>query len=124
MPKDFPRALRIGEQLHRELAVLVRDSVKDPRIGMVTIADVEVSNDLAHAKVYFSVLGDEAMMESSLIGLNSAAGFLRRALGRRLKIRAVPELRFVYDDTQQQGNRISKLIEEALLRDHAGKNET
>lgn len=114
MPKEFPRTLRVGEQIHRELAALLHDEIKDPRIGMVTIADVEVSRDLAHAKVYFTVMGDESLIDSSATGLRSAAGFLRHELARRLHVRTVPELRFIYDDTQRQGEHISRLIDNAL----------
>ncbi len=117
MPKGFLRAYRVGEQIHRELAQLVHDSVKDPRIGMVTIVDVVVSRDLAHAKVYFSVLGDNKTACASEAGLNRAAGFLRGELGRRMKMRGVPDLRFVYDDTQQKGARIDALIDEAIKQD-------
>ncbi len=114
MPKEFPRTLRVGEQIHRELAQLVHDTVKDPRIGMVTIVDVEVSRDLAHARVYFTVLGDHETIRTSEAGLNRAAGFLRGELGRRLKMRGVPKLRFVYDDTEEKGARVDALIDEAL----------
>lgn len=117
MPREFPRTYRIGEQIHRELAQLVHDVVKDPRIGMVTIVDVAVSRDLAHAKVYFSVLGDDEVIEASERGLNRAAGFLRGMLGRRLKTRRIPDLRFVYDDTQREGARIDALIDAAVKQD-------
>ncbi len=115
MPREFPRAHRVSEQIHRELAQLVHDTVKDPRVGMVTIVDVAVSRDLAHAKVYFTVLGDnEHTTKASETGLNRAAGFLRSELGRRLKMRGVPELRFMYDDTQQKSARLDALIEAAM----------
>jgi ribosome-binding factor A len=118
MPKDFPRTLRVGEQIRRELAVLLRDGVKDPRIGMVTITDVEVSRNLAHAKVYFTTLGNQQAVLASKQGLESAAGFLRRELGRHMKIRTVPDLKFLYDDTQQKGRRVSILIDRALSPDN------
>jgi ribosome-binding factor A len=118
MPKDFSRTLRVGEQIRRELAVLLRDGVKDPRIGMVTITDVEVSRDLAHAKVYFTTFGNWQAGLTSKQGLESAAGFLRRELARHMKIRTVPDLKFLYDDTQQKGRRISTLIDQALSPDN------
>ncbi len=115
MPREFPRAHRVSEQIHRELAQLVHDTVKDPRVGMVTIVDVAVSRDLAHAKVYFTVLGDnEHTTKASETGLNRAAGFLRGELGRRLKMRGVPELRFMYDDTQEKSARLDALIDAAM----------
>lgn len=117
MPKDYSRTLRIAEQIHRELAVLVREGIKDPRVGMVTIGDVEVSKDLAHAKVYFTVLGDADAVEASREGLNRAAGFLRRELGKSLHLRVVPALRFYYDDTQVRGTELSALIDKAVQED-------
>ncbi len=120
MPREFPRTVRVGEQIHRELAQLVRVAVKDPEVGMVTILDAAVSRDFAYAKVYFTVLGDEAAIRASEAGLNRAAGFLRRELGRRMRMRAVPQLRFVYDDTERKGARIDALIDRALARQGSG----
>ncbi len=120
MPKEFPRAHRVSGQIHRELAQLVHDTVKDPRVGMVTIVDVTVSRDLTHAKVYFTVLGDnEHTTKASETGLNRAAGFLRGELGRRLKMRGVPELRFMYDDTPQKSARLDALIDAAVAMNPA-----
>lgn len=117
MPREFSRTLRIGEQIRRELAELVR-KVKDPRVGNVTFGEVEVSKDLVHAKVFFTVLGAEAeQARETGKGLNHAAGFLRRELGRVMRLRVVPELRFVYDDTQEKGARLSALIDEAVRSD-------
>ena len=104
----------MGEQIRRELAELLRDEVKDPRIGMVSIGDVEVSRDLSHARVYFSIYGDEDTIKECKAGLDSAAGFLKGELGRRMKLRAVPSLRFLRDDTQQRGDRVAELIDRAL----------
>lgn len=117
MPREFSRTLRVGEQIRRELAELIR-KVKDPRVGNVTFGEVEVSKDLAHAKVYFTVLGGGAeQARESAQGLNHAAGFLRRELGRVMRLRIVPELRFVYDDTQEKGARLSALIDQAVRAD-------
>lgn len=122
MPKDFPRTLRVGEQIHRELATLLRDEVKDPRIGMVTVVDVEITKDLAYARVYFTVLGEGKIIQESQEGLDSAAGFLRRELGRRMKIRTVPELHFIYDDTQRKADRVASLIDQGLAKGHTEGN--
>ncbi|MGD8207787.1 MAG: 30S ribosome-binding factor RbfA [Chromatiales bacterium] len=119
MAREFPRSLRIAEQIRRELAVLVR-RVKDPRVGMVTFGEVEVSRDLGHAKVYFTVLG--AGLEDSRAceqGLNHAAGFLRRELGKVMHVRSVPELRFVYDEMPERGSRLAALIDEAVRSDRS-----
>lgn len=117
--RDFHRSDRVGDQIQRELAELIRLEVKDPRVGMITLADVEVSRDLAHAKVFFTQLGGEEKGLEAQQGLNHAAGFLRRALGQRMRLRSVPQLRFVYDDTPERGARMSSLIDQALAEDRA-----
>lgn len=116
MPQEFSRALRVGEQIRRELAEQIR-KLKDPRVGMVTITDVEVTKDLSVAKVYYSVLGEGDVITQTQKGLERAAGFIRRELGHAMRLRVVPELRFHYDDTELKGNRIDRLIDEALNRD-------
>ena len=122
MAQEFSRALRVGEQIRRELAEEIR-KLKDPRIGMVTITDVEVSKDLAVARVYYSVLGEGDVIASTQKGLDRAAGFLRRELGHAMRLRVIPELRFHYDDTELKGNRIDRLIDEAIKRDQKAHSE-
>ena len=122
MPRDFPRTRRVGEQMQRELAMLIRDRIKDPRLGMVTVSDVEVSRDLAHARVYFTVLGDQEARRQSQEVLDRAAGFLRRELGGIMKLRTVPELRFIYDESIERGEKLDALIEAAIEAD-AGKRD-
>jgi ribosome-binding factor A len=116
MAQEFSRALRVGEQIRRELAEQIR-KLKDPRVGMVTITDVEVTKDLSVAKVFYSVLGEDDVVTQTQKGLERAAGFIRRELGHAMRLRVVPELRFHYDDTELKGNRIDRLIDEALNRD-------
>ena len=118
MPRDFPRTRRIGEQMQRELAALIRDGVKDPRVGMVTVSAVEVTRDLAHAKVFVTVLGDEKARRDTMTALTNAAGFLRHELGQRMLTRTVPQLRFVYDESIEHGSRLSALIDAAVASDH------
>jgi len=117
--RDFQRSDRVGEQIQRELAELIRLEVKDPRVGMVTVAEVEVSRDLAHARVYFTLLGGAEKGLEAQAGLNNAAGFLRHALGQRMRLRSVPQLRFIYDDTPERGAELSALIDRALAEDRA-----
>lgn len=118
MAKEFPRTRRISEQLQRELADLIRNELNDPRIGMVTVSAVEVTRDLAHAKVFIAVLGADAeQIDASLDALSSAAGYLRKLLGRQLKLRTIPALHFHYDDSFDRGARLSQLINEAIARD-------
>ena len=124
MPREFSRSLRVAEQLQRELAELIRDEVKDPRLGMVSISGVEVSRDMAHAKVFVSVLGEEPVAVASLEALNHAAGFLRHELGRRMRLRSVPQLRFIHDRSLEEGARMSALIDAALAGDKSGPQDS
>lgn len=118
MAKEFSRTRRVGEQIQRELAALIRTELKDPRLGSVTVLAVDVSRDLSHAKVFFSVLGgDEAANARALPILRHAAGFLRRELGRGLHTRTTPELHFVPDTSIERGAHLSALIDEAVAKD-------
>jgi len=117
MPRDYPRTKRVAEQIQRELAEIVRQELKDPRIGMITLTDAEVSPDYAHAKIFFTHLGESRQTPEILSGLQHAAGFLRSHLARRLKIYAVPELHFIHDTSVERGMRLSKLIDQAISED-------
>ncbi len=117
MPREHPRARRIAEQIQRELADLIRLEVKDPRVGMVTLTEVEVSRDLSHAKVYFTLLGDAERLAETAEGLARAAGFLRRELSHRLQLRIVPELHFAHDASVERGMQLSQLIDRAVAAD-------
>jgi ribosome-binding factor A len=114
MPREFSRASRIADQIQRDLSGLIRQEVKDPRVGLVTITAVEVNRDLSHAKVYVSSLAEVAATEQSVEALQHAAGFLRSQLSRALKIRSVPQLEFLYDASVERGVRLSHLIDEAV----------
>ncbi|MEK6664764.1 MAG: 30S ribosome-binding factor RbfA [Pseudomonadota bacterium] len=117
MPKDASRPRRVAEQIQRELAELIQLEVKDPRVGMVTLTGVEVSADYAHAKVFFSLLGDQTRVNEALKGLNSAAGFLRSQVAHRMKLRVMPMLHFMHDISIEQGARLDKLIADAVAED-------
>jgi len=106
------RTQRIGEQIRRELADLIVRDLRDPRIGMVTISDVDVSPDLAHAKVFFTVIGAPAADAAE--GLNAAAGHLHHLLFKRLQMRTVPRLRFLHDASVEHGFEIDRLIDQAV----------
>lgn len=108
------RLRRVADQIQRELSGLLRSELKDPRVGMITLTGVEVSPDLAHAKVFFTTLGDTEALARSNAGLKRAAGFLRAELGHRLKLRVTPEIRFVHDSSVERGVRLSKLIDDAV----------
>ena len=119
MPRDFSRASRLGDQIQRELADLIRNEVRDPGLGLVTITAVDVSRDLSHAKVYVTSLQGDEVMRISLQALSRAAGFLRSKLAHLLKVRTVPELHFVHDESVERGVRLSRLIDEAVASDLA-----
>lgn len=115
MPKDYPRTRRIGDQIQRELAELIRDEVRDPRVRMVTVSAVDVTRDLAHAKVYVTPLGGTPEEGLELAeALNHAAAYLRKLLGQRLRLRTVPALKFLYDESFERGARLSALIDKAV----------
>jgi ribosome-binding factor A len=113
------RLRRVADQIQRELAGLVRTELKDPRVGLVTFTGVEVSPDLAHAKVFFTVLGDAAARAATAGALQRAAGFLRSMLGARIKLHNTPELHFVYDESVESGIRLTHLIDDAVAADVA-----
>ena len=112
--KGFSRKDRVAEQIRRELADLLRTELKDPRVGMISITDVEVTADYAHAKVFFSTLAGSEHLEDVMTGLQKASGFLRRELGKRISIHMTPQLHFVFDQSLERGADLSKLIQEAL----------
>jgi len=116
MPRDFKRSERVAGTLRRELAQLIQSEVKDPEVGFVGLSDVEVTRDLAHAKVFVTVF-DPAQAAASIRALNKAAGYLRRRLGKEMRIRAVPELHFVHDASVETGQHMDDLIEAAIAAD-------
>jgi ribosome-binding factor A len=121
MPRDFPRSRRIAEQIQRELSDIIRVELKDPRVGMITITDVEMTPDNAHARVFFTVLGQQPRIDEAASGLQHAAGYLRSQLAQRIKIRVVPQLHFEYDASVERGIRLSQLIDAAVADDKKRK---
>ncbi len=121
MPKEYDRAQRVASQLQRELAELIRSELKDPRLGWVTIDDVDVSRDISVAKVYVSTL-DAEQIEPTMAVLAAAAPFLRRELGKRLRMRSIPELRFFKDTAIERGMRITQLLDE-IAKEREDKDE-
>ncbi|WAH58085.1 30S ribosome-binding factor RbfA [Pseudomonas silvicola] len=119
MAKEYSRTQRIGDQMQRELAQLIRREVKDPRVGLVTITAVDVSRDVGHAKVFITVMGQDSAedIKQTIKVLNSAAGFLRVHLGKEMKLRSVPQLHFHYDESVTRGAQLSALIERAVAED-------
>ncbi len=111
------RNRKIADAIQRELSEVIRLELRDPRVSMVTLTDVEVARDNAHAKVFFTSLGTDSQVESSQQGLQSAVGFLRSRLAHRLTIRTVPQLHFEIDVSIERGVRLSKLIDDAVADD-------
>ena len=106
------RSHRVGEQIQKEISALLVKGLKDPRIGFVTITGVEMTPDLHLARVFFSVMGDEKAQRETEAGLKSSVPFIRRELGKRLRMRYTPDLIFSYDHSLEYGNRIDALLEE------------
>jgi ribosome-binding factor A len=123
MGKAFLRTGRIAEQIQRELADLIQMEVKDPRVGLVTLTGVEVTQDYAHAKVYFTTMKSAEQAPKAQAGLEHAAGFLRTQLAHRMKLRIMPQLHFIYDTSVENGVRLSQLIDEAVASDKAHQRE-
>jgi len=113
--KSIPgRGLRVADQIQRDLSELIAFELKDPRVGMITITEVQVTPDYAHAKVFFTTLVDNPdAIKNTLAGLRKSSGFLRTQLGRRLTIHTLPELHFVHDNSTARGIEMSRLIDEA-----------
>jgi ribosome-binding factor A len=110
--KDTRRIDRLGDLIKEEISTLLIRDIKDPRIGMITVTDVEVSRDIRTAKVFYSVGGDNAARKQAQRGLESAVGFIRSAIARNLTIKRVPELTFIYDKSLDYGQKIDRILEE------------
>lgn len=114
MAREFSRNSRVAAQLQKQLALILQRGVKDPRLGFITVNEVEVSRDLAVAKTYVSVMNVDAEGQKQNIKiLNDAANYLRGELGHQMKMRSVPQLRFYYDNALENGLRISQLLAQA-----------
>ena len=119
MANEYSRTQRVADQMQRELAVLIQREVRDPRVGMITVTAAEVSRDLAHAKIFITLVGEasDEDIALNLAALKDAAGFLRVQLGRVMKLRSIPQLHFHYDESVRRGVHLSSLIERAVAQD-------
>ncbi|GIN70431.1 ribosome-binding factor A [Bacillus sp. J14TS2] len=106
------RANRVGEQMKKELGEIIGRKLKDPRVGFVTVTDVQVTGDLQQATIFISVLGDEDQMEATLKGLSKAKGFIRSEIGKRIRLRKTPEITFEFDESIGYGNKIESILKE------------
>jgi ribosome-binding factor A len=107
------RSDKVGDQMRKEISEILLKELKDPRIGFVTITKVAVSADLRQAKVYYSVFGGEEEKADSLQGLESATGYIKRELGRRMRLKYMPEITFLFDDSLEYGAHIEELLQAA-----------
>lgn len=125
MAREFGRPQRVADFLQRELASLIQQEMRDPRLGMIGVNEIEVSRDLAHAKVYVTILGIENTEDAkeSIDILNKAAGFLRSLLAKTLQMRTVPRLHFAFDNSIYRGASLSALIDEARAGDNDLEDE-
>lgn len=116
MPREFTRAERVSDAVQQELAVLIRDEVRDPRVGMVSVTDVDVSRDLAYAKIHVTFVGDHSQKEidEAMAALNGASGYLRKLLSGSIKLRITPKLTFLFDESGRRGQHLSALIDYAI----------
>ena len=117
LPMDYRRADRVGDVILQELAYLLQRKVKDPRLEGITLTRVQVSADLRHARVFYSVLATDEVKVAVAAGLDSARGYLKRELGRRLQLRYMPDIVFCYDDSLDYGSRIHRLLKELKKSD-------
>lgn len=119
MAREFKRSDRVAQEIQKEVAVILQREVKDPRIGMVTVSDVEISSDLAYAKIFDTFLfdQDENVIEQGMKGLEKASPYIRSLLGKVMRLRIVPELRFIYDQSLVDGMRMSNLVTNVVRED-------
>jgi len=125
MAREYARTDRVGQQIQKEIAVILMREIKDPRLSMTTVSAVEVTRDLAYAKVFVTFFNDNAdEIKTSLEVLAEAEGYIRSLLGKRLRARIMPHLRFVYDKSMSEGVRMSALVDKAVASDKSDDIET
>lgn len=126
MAREFSRTQRVAQEMQKEIAIILQREVKDPRIVMVTVSGVEVSRDLAYAKVFVTFLNDNEpdAVKDGLKALHDAAGFVRMLLGKAMRLRVVPELTFAYDSSLVDGMRMSNLVTEVVKKDAERRQAT
>lgn len=124
MAREFSRSDRVAQQIQREIAMILQREIKDPRVGMVTVSSVDLTRDLQHAKIYVTFfLAEEQNIEAGIKVLNDAAGYIRTLLGKVMKLRVVPEVRFYYDKTLVEGMRISNLVSNTIREDQRRRGD-
>ncbi|MCH5049316.1 30S ribosome-binding factor RbfA [Pectobacterium aquaticum] len=119
MAKEFSRTQRVAQEMQKEIAIIIQREVKDPRIGMATVSGVEVSRDLAYAKVFVTFLNDNEpeQIQKAVKALQDASSFIRKLIGKAMRLRVVPELTFSYDNSLVEGMRMSNLVTNVVRND-------
>jgi len=118
MAREYARTDRVGQQIQKEIAIILMREIKDPRLSMTTVSAVEVTRDLAYAKIFVTFFNDnQDEINASLEVLAEAEGYIRSLLGKRLRARIMPHLRFVYDSSMSEGVRMSALVDQAVASD-------
>ena len=118
MAREYARTDRVGQQIQKEIAIILMREIKDPRLQMTTVSAVEVTRDLAYAKIFVTFFNDKPEeIKASLEVLADAEGYIRSLLGKRLRARIMPHLRFVYDSSMSEGVRMSALVDKAVKSD-------
>ena len=121
MAREYARTDRVGQQIQKEIATILMREIKDPRLSMTTVSAVEVTRDLAYAKIFVTFFNDNPEdIKASLEVLADAEGYIRSLLGKRLRARIMPHLRFVYDSSMSEGVRMSALVDQAVASDKSG----
>ncbi|KYP97660.1 ribosome-binding factor A [Sodalis-like endosymbiont of Proechinophthirus fluctus] len=119
MAKEYSRTQRVAQEMQKEIAIILQREIKDPRVGMATVSGVDVSRDLAYAKVFVTFLSDNTseQVKTGVQALQDAAGFIRSLLGKAMRLRVVPELTFAYDNSLVEGMRMANLVSQVLQND-------
>lgn len=125
MAREYARTDRVGQQIQKEIAVILMREIKDPRLSMTTVSAVEVTRDLAYAKIFVTFINDSpSEIKDSIEVLTEAEGYIRSLLAKRLRARIMPNLRFVYDKSMAEGVRMSALVDQAVASDKSADNPT
>lgn len=126
MAKEYSRTQRVSQEMQKEIAIILQREIKDPRVGMATVSAVEVSRDLAYAKVFVTFLNDNEpqQIKTGITALQDASGFIRSLLGKAMRLRVVPELTFAYDNSLVEGMRMSNLVSQVVQQDRARRGES
>jgi ribosome-binding factor A len=120
MAKAFNRSSRVGHELQKEIAIILQREIKDPRLGMVTVSGVDISRDLSYAKVFVTFLNDDdpQVIEQGLSVLNDAKGYIRTLIGKAMRLRIIPEIKFFYDESLVKGMQMSSLVSDVIKQDN------